>query len=289
MNNVLDRFYHNRQSKSFDLNNLLKGPGGGAIPDFGSALRPEKDINMTGLSEIRMKAIILAAGLGTRINRNRETIPKPLYEVKGRSLIEHVIFNFKKAGITEFVIVVGYMAEKIMRKLGDGSGHGVRIKYVMNYEYHKPLGSSVLCAEPYVDKEFLLAMSDHLMQYEGIKKIVTHRLENGTCALLVDKKIDTIFWLADAAKVKLDGNKIVSVDKNNTKFEAVDCGAFKCSPVIFEEIKKAGDHPDTISAAISSFAKNGKMIAVDIGEHRWVDIDEYEELEAARKIFKDIS
>lgn len=236
-----------------------------------------------------MKAVILAAGLGTRINRNREAIPKPLYEVKGRSLIEHVIFNFKKAGVVDFVIVVGYMAEKVMRKLGDGSKYGVKIKYVMNYDYHKPLGSSVLCAAPYVEKEFLLSMSDHLMQAGGIKKIVDHKLENGTCALLVDKKLNTIFWMDDAAKVKLDGNSILSVDKKNTEFQAVDCGAFKCSPIIFEEIKKAGDHPDTISAAVSAFAKNGKMIAVDIGEYRWVDIDEYSELEAARDIFKELN
>jgi len=236
-----------------------------------------------------MKAVILAAGLGTRINHNREAIPKPLYEVKGRSLIEHVIFNLKKAGIAEFIVIVGYMAEKIMRKLGDGMKYGIKIKYVMNYEYHKPLGYSVLCAEPYVEREFILAMADHLMQAAGLKKIVDHKLENGTCALLVDKKIDTIFWLDDAAKVKLEGNRIISVDKKNKEFEAVDCGVFKCSPAIFEEIKKAGDHPDTISAAVSEFSKKGKMVAVDIGEYRWVDIDEYEELEAARNIFKDMS
>lgn len=233
-----------------------------------------------------MQAVILAGGKGTRINAGREAIPKPLYMVEDKSLIEHLLLNLKQTGVTEFIIIVGFMADKIALKLGDGSQYGVNIKYVMTPYFEQTLGQSLLLAEEHLRGEFILAMSDHFMEAEAIQKIVHYPLEKDSCALLVDKKINTIFWLDDAAKVQLYGNKIQGVNKKYTEFQAVDCGMFKCSPIIFEEIRKAKDQPDSMSAAVSIFAGKGKMFAVDIGEYRWIDIDEYSELEAARQMFK---
>ncbi len=233
-----------------------------------------------------MKVVILAAGMGTRINKDRETVPKPLYTLGSKSLLEHCLLNFKKAGLTDFVIVVGFMAENIINHLGDGSRYGVRITYVINEEYRKPLGRSILAASRYVQEPFLLSMSDHIMDFEGLKRIVDYPLPDNGCALLVDKKIDTIFWLDDAAKVKLEGNLIRAVDKKLQHYEAIDCGVFKCSPAIFDEIRKSLEHPDSMSAAVTSFSSRDRMFAVDIGPYRWVDVDEYDELEAAREIFR---
>ncbi len=233
-----------------------------------------------------MQAVILAGGKGTRINAGREPIPKSLYLVEDKTLIEHLILNLKSTGITEFIIVVGFMADKIALKMGDGSNHGVRIKYVMTPYFEKTLGLSLLLTEEHIKGEFILAMSDHFIEREGLQKIVQYPLEKDACALLIDKKINTITWLDDAAKVQLRGNNILGVNKNFTDYQAVDCGVFKCSPVIFEEIKKAKDQPDSMSVAVSIFAGKGKMFAVDIGLNRWVDIDEYSELELAREMFK---
>ena len=233
-----------------------------------------------------MQAVILAGGKGTRISAGREPIPKSLYTVEDKTLIENVLLNLRDSGIHEFIVIVGFMADKIVQKLGDGSQYGVQIKYVMSPYFEKTLGLSLLLAEEHIKGPFILAMSDHFMEAEAIKTIVNYPLEPNACALLVDKKIETIFWLDDAAKVQLNGNKIVGVNKKYTDYQAVDCGVFKCSPIIFEESRRAKDHPDSMSAAVSIFAERGRMYAVDIGPHRWVDIDEYSELEAAREMFK---
>lgn len=233
-----------------------------------------------------MQAIILAGGKGTRLNAGREPIPKSLYTIEDKSLIEHLIHNFKNSGVSEFIIIVGFMADKIALKLGDGSKYGVSIKYVMTPYFEKTLGESLLLAEELIKGEFILAMSDHFIEPEALNKIVQHPLERDACALLVDKKINTITWLDDAAKVRLDGNRILGVNKGYTDYQAIDCGVFKCSPIIFNEIRKVKDQPDSMSAAVSVFAGKGKMFSVDIGPHRWVDIDEYSELELAREMFK---
>ena len=238
-----------------------------------------------------MKAVILAAGTGSRINKeSNEVIPKPLYKINDKRLIEHVILNLKKAGIKDFVIIVGFMADDVRNALGDGTKYGVKIEYVFNPEFKKPLGLSVLSAREAVkdEKEFIISMSDHVIEPEGVKKIVDYELEEGSCALLIDKKIKDIFWLDDAAKVKLEGNIIRGVNKKFEEYDAIDCGVFKCTPVIFDEIENHIEHPDSISAAVSVFSNKDKMFGVDIGEYKWVDIDEYSELEEARKIFKDI-
>lgn len=90
-----------------------------------------------------MKALIIAAGEGTRLNRLTEDKPKPLIQLLGLSLIERVLLTAKQAGIGEFFIVVGHLGDMIISKLGDGSRYGVEINYIENKEWQKGNGVSV--------------------------------------------------------------------------------------------------------------------------------------------------
>ncbi|MDP6376687.1 MAG: nucleotidyltransferase family protein [Pseudomonadales bacterium] len=76
-----------------------------------------------------MKAMILAAGRGTRLRPYTNRTPKPLLEVRGRPLIEHQLSWLKKAGITDIVINLHHLGEQITTHLGDGRAHGVNIVY----------------------------------------------------------------------------------------------------------------------------------------------------------------
>ena len=76
-----------------------------------------------------MKAMILAAGLGTRMRPLTDRCPKPLLPVGGRPLIVHHLARLRVAGITEVVINVSYRAEQIIAALGDGAEYGVRIAW----------------------------------------------------------------------------------------------------------------------------------------------------------------
>ena len=76
-----------------------------------------------------MKAMILAAGLGKRMRPLTDILPKPLLPVAGSTLIEYQIERLVAAGITEIVINISYLAEKIRAHLGDGRRYGVDISY----------------------------------------------------------------------------------------------------------------------------------------------------------------
>lgn len=76
-----------------------------------------------------MRAMILAAGLGTRMRPLTDHTPKPLLKAGGRSLIEYHIANLRRAGITELVINTAWLGEQLEAALGDGSALGVRIQW----------------------------------------------------------------------------------------------------------------------------------------------------------------
>ncbi|TFH88695.1 nucleotidyltransferase family protein [Billgrantia azerbaijanica] len=107
-----------------------------------------------------MKAMILAAGLGTRMRPLTDRCPKPLLPVGGKPLIVHHLERLARAGIREVVINVSYRAEQIMAALGDGSDVGVTIAWSREEE---PLetGGGIRQALPLLgDAPFLLVNGD---------------------------------------------------------------------------------------------------------------------------------
>ena len=76
-----------------------------------------------------MKAVILAAGKGTRMRELTNELPKPMLKVRGQPILEHIIDGLKSAGIREIFIVTGFRAEAIEDYFGDGKKSGVRLAY----------------------------------------------------------------------------------------------------------------------------------------------------------------
>ncbi|MCD6308461.1 MAG: nucleotidyltransferase family protein [Candidatus Latescibacteria bacterium] len=81
-----------------------------------------------------MKAVLLAAGKGTRMKEITRAIPKPMALINEKPMLEHIIDFIANTGITEFGIVVGYMQTVVQEHFGDGSGLGVSITYIEQKE-----------------------------------------------------------------------------------------------------------------------------------------------------------
>ena len=76
-----------------------------------------------------MKAVILAAGKGTRMKDLTQDVPKPMLRVQGKPILEHIIEGLSAAGIHEICLVTGWKAEAIESYFGDGSRFGVHVAY----------------------------------------------------------------------------------------------------------------------------------------------------------------
>src|SRR5207248_11181220 len=81
------------------------------------------------MTEIK-KAVLLAAGRGTRMRELTAELPKPMIRVRGKPILLHIVEGLQRAGVREFLVVVGYQAATIREYFGDGSRFGLRIEYV---------------------------------------------------------------------------------------------------------------------------------------------------------------
>ena len=110
-----------------------------------------------------MRAMILAAGRGERLRPLTDTVPKSLVEVRGRSLLERHLETLYEAGIETVVINLGWLGEKIVARIGAGSGHGLRVIYSQEGDRVLETGGGIHKALPFLGSDpFLVINADIL-------------------------------------------------------------------------------------------------------------------------------
>lgn len=118
-----------------------------------------------------MQAITLAAGEGSRMRPLTSSRPKVMLPVAGKPFLEHVVERASRAGIDEFVFVVGYRSESVMEKFKDGSDFGVDIEYAVQKE-RRGTGDALMAAREMAEEEFLVLNGDVLADATSLKRIV---------------------------------------------------------------------------------------------------------------------
>jgi choline kinase len=234
-----------------------------------------------------MKAVILAAGNGSRLRPLTYEIPKPLVPMGGVPLIERIILSAREAGIKEFLVVLGYLGDRLKEELGDGKRHGVRIEYVENGEWEKANGVSVYKAGQVLKENFILLMGDHIFDPRTLSVFKDFKVSARECALCVDYNTGRIFDIDDATKVEVDDGKIRSIGKELTDYNAIDTGMFLCSPYLFEVLEeniKKGRY--SLSESIQTLANQDLMKACDVKGSTWFDLDTKEDMERAESLLQ---
>jgi choline kinase len=217
--------------------------------------------------------VILAAGNGHRLITPEMGIPKPLYRVMGASLVDHVLDGFSDAGFDRFVIVTGFLSDRLRQHLAEY--HSERsVDVVFNPDYNADNGISVLAAAAVVKTGFILAMADHLFDRSLIQALMDGGPEPDGITLAVDRRPDRVFDVEEATKARLDGDRVTHVSKGIAEFDAVDTGFFYAGPQLFDalaECRKAGR--TKLADGVNALANERRVRAVDIGDARWIDVD----------------
>jgi 2-aminoethylphosphonate-pyruvate transaminase len=231
------------------------------------------------------RGIILAAGRGSRLV-NGSGIPKPLVEVGGKPMIQHVLTAFREAGLSEAVVVVGYQAEKIRQALA--GEQGIAITIVENPDWQKSNGVSLLAAARYVDQPCILSMADHLYEAPMVRMLCRLPVIDGICHLLVDDEAEAVFDIDDATKVRRLGDRIVAIGKELDDYDGIDCGVFRITPALIDALaatyRERGDC--SLSDGVRQLCSRGLMRAVQVAGETWLDVDTPQALRHANALLR---
>lgn len=230
------------------------------------------------------EAVILMAGLGSRLQASHENVPKPLIPIAGRAVFSYAIDALQLAGIETVHVVTGFNSDALLAGLKPLVPAGMKLHPVHNEEWQKQNGISVLAAKQHVQSPFLLTMGDHLFD-AAIVDLLIRGADFAALNVAVDRKVGAVFDLADAMKVKTNGDRVASIGKSLKDYDAIDTGFFICPMRFFDYLERA-KHDDDCSLAegVEAMAVDGNVRAVDIGDAWWQDIDTPEMLAAAEKV-----
>jgi len=216
------------------------------------------------------QTVILAAGNGYRLGDLGQGLPKPLLRVRGKPLIEHALGQAAEAGCEEAIVVLGHAAEQIEGQLAR-STTPLRIRVVLNPEYHLPNGMSLLAAEPFADERFFLQMADHVFKEPVLRRLSDPALD-GAARLLVDhapRDLDE----ADATKVRIRDGRVTAIGKEVMPYDAVDAGCFILDRRVFAALRGVQGEAASVSAGVGQLAQGRALAPIPLEGVTWVDVD----------------
>ena len=168
-----------------------------------------KSLVKTGLDT----ALIMAGGEGVNLRPITYKIPKPLIPIRGKPILEHQLNLLKKHDVTNIILSVNYMNDKIRGYFGDGRRFGVDITYI---EEEKPMGTAgaINLAKDYITKPFLLLNVDTLMNPNIYEMYEFHKKHKKLATVMLTTVSDPSHF----GVVKMRGNQILKfVEKPNIK------------------------------------------------------------------------
>ena len=221
-----------------------------------------------------MKCLIIAAGKGSRLQQRGDS--KPLVPILGIPLIERVIRAAMEAGADEFYVVIGYQGERVrlfLERLAERLT--IRITPLVNDDWDKDNGLSVLKARHILHEPFLLLMADHLFEPSLVRTLTARTLTRDEIALAVDSNTcNPLVDIEDVTRIKMEDGKIHNIGKGLADFNGFDTGIFLCFPAIFGALEQSERNRDTsLSGAVRILAARGHANAIPT-DGFWIDVDD---------------
>lgn len=157
-----------------------------------------------------MQAIIMAGGQGSRLKPLTNNIPKPLVPIIDKPVLNYIIKQLTKFGITDIAMTVGYKSEMIMNAFGNGSKFGVNIKYFIE---ETPLGTAggVKNTGEFIKGDFLVISGDSITDIDLYEMYEEHKRNNALITLAC-KEVDDITGFG-VIKVDLSGKVLDFMEK----------------------------------------------------------------------------
>ena len=226
-----------------------------------------------------MKAVILAGGLGTRLQPYTTFLPKPMLPLGEKPILEHLVEWSKKNGIKSFVFCVSYLRKTIEDYFEDGKKFGVKIEYANST---KPLATAgqLKTAEKFIDDSFVCMYGDSIYDFNLSKMIKQHKSKKSFVTISLKEYTTNLPY----GVIETTKNQKVIAWKEKPEIKAnINMGCYVMEPEVMKLIPK--NKPHGMDDVINKAMKNKKLVSGFISKNGFIDIGNKESYEKANNEF----
>ncbi len=215
----------------------------------------------------RLKAIILAAGEGSRMRPLTYTRPKVMLPIANKSILEHLLIEARDAGIREFVFVVGYHDERVRGYFGGGERWGVSIIY-SNQRRQLGTADALKSVKNLVDGNFLVINGDVIVDKKGISQL--SRKNSNTVGIVEVENA------RELGVIEVSGDRVVHIYEKVKKptSHMANTGLYLFTPDIFDAISRTSKSPRgeyEITDSLQLMIDKGHSVSYQKISH-WLDL-----------------
>lgn len=233
-----------------------------------------------------MKAVILAAGRGTRMPEITKENPKCLIEIGEQTILERQIEILLRNCVEKIYVVIGFMAEKIKEKLRSTE----KVILIENKEFTTTdnIYSLYLTQDRVKGREFILLNGDAIFEENIIKRLLIHEEKNIA-------PVDSMHYDLEELKIREEDGLIKEILPKNASKEISDgstIGIFKFSSdgseILFDKIEKLvakNIKNKWFEYALNNILKRIKMHKMDIHGLKWIEVDTLEDIKKTQELF----
>ena len=215
--------------------------------------------------------LIMAGGLGSRLRPLTNNCPKPMINVAGKPILEHILDRARAEGFHKFKISVNYLADTIIDYFGDGSKFGVEIEYLV--ESH-PLGTAgaIRLLEDIPNKPFVVTNGDVVSDIKYAEMLKYHEKNSGHATIAVRQHV----WQNPFGVIVTNGDEVIKYEEKPKISSVINAGVYVLDPDCRDLIPD-GQAAQMSELILDALKRNRKILAFPVHES-WIDVGQHDDL-----------
>lgn len=222
-----------------------------------------------------MQCVIICAGKGTRMRPLTETVPKPMIQICGKPILQHIIHALPKE-IDELILVVGYLKEQIEAFCGE-EYCGRKVRYVTQENFAGGTGEALLCAKDLVSGPFMFMFADDIHGKDALSEIVKHEHAILSAHSDTPERFGVLVLNEDGTL------KEILEKPENPPSHLINTGVFVATPSIFSYSVPVSSSGELYATdMLTAYAKDHKLKVIE--QMEWLPIGYPEHIVEAEAI-----
>jgi mannose-1-phosphate guanylyltransferase len=220
-----------------------------------------------------MRAMVLAAGVGSRLEPLTNQVPKPMVPVGNRPVLEHIFDLLQRHGITEVYSNLWYLPEQIRDYFGDGSKFGIKLQYLHERELSGDAGGVRACKD-FLGKSTSIILMGDLLTDANLTDVICEHKEKKALATIALKQVDDVQHFGIA--VTDERGFITGFQEKPQPHEALSnhasTGIYVLEPEVFNHIPESGAYGFGRQLFPSLVAAGLPILGAPIDQYYWSDV-----------------